>query len=267
MAKQVIAIGTTPNDGNGDPLRTAFTKVNSNFTELYTIASSPYVLPMASTSTRGGVIIGNNITISTTGVISVTSQIQPDWNAVSGLGVILNKPNSNELKNGSRIAFLDSQGIFNTPDSIRLTDQRQLESLNANVNNGAGGYGRVGWFTHPDQTFSDGINTRIWGLDTVGSVAIRVNDGSGGVGKYWIFNKNGNMVLPLNGTIVNDSGGAKFNTIVSKPVASTGASGDVIGMIASDATHFYYCIANYNSALPLQNIWKRIAWSADTWTA
>ena len=36
MAKQTINIGTAPNDGTGDPLRTAFDKVNDNFTELYT---------------------------------------------------------------------------------------------------------------------------------------------------------------------------------------------------------------------------------------
>ena len=35
MAKQVINIGTVANDGTGDPLRTAFDKVNDNFTELY----------------------------------------------------------------------------------------------------------------------------------------------------------------------------------------------------------------------------------------
>jgi|AntAceMinimDraft_6_1070360.scaffolds.fasta_scaffold11137_4 hypothetical protein len=35
MAKQTINIGTVPNDRTGDPLRTAFTKVNSNFTEVY----------------------------------------------------------------------------------------------------------------------------------------------------------------------------------------------------------------------------------------
>ena len=35
MAKQVIDIGTTANDGTGDPLRSAFDKVNDNFTELY----------------------------------------------------------------------------------------------------------------------------------------------------------------------------------------------------------------------------------------
>lgn len=35
MAQQTINIGTTANDGTGDPLRTAFDKVNDNFTELY----------------------------------------------------------------------------------------------------------------------------------------------------------------------------------------------------------------------------------------
>jgi hypothetical protein len=35
MARQNINVGTTANDGTGDPLRTAFTKVNSNFVELY----------------------------------------------------------------------------------------------------------------------------------------------------------------------------------------------------------------------------------------
>jgi len=40
MAKQVINIGTTANDGTGDPLRTAFNKSNENFTELYSGAGT-----------------------------------------------------------------------------------------------------------------------------------------------------------------------------------------------------------------------------------
>ena len=35
MAKQTINIGSNANDGTGDPLRTAFNKINENFTELY----------------------------------------------------------------------------------------------------------------------------------------------------------------------------------------------------------------------------------------
>ncbi len=35
MAKQTVNIGSAANDGTGDKLRTAFTKINSNFDELY----------------------------------------------------------------------------------------------------------------------------------------------------------------------------------------------------------------------------------------
>jgi hypothetical protein len=35
MARQTVNIGTSANKGNGDPLRTAFTKINNNFNELY----------------------------------------------------------------------------------------------------------------------------------------------------------------------------------------------------------------------------------------
>lgn len=36
MAKQTVNLGTSANKGDGDPLRTAFDKVNDNFDELYT---------------------------------------------------------------------------------------------------------------------------------------------------------------------------------------------------------------------------------------
>lgn len=36
MTKKIINIGATANDRQGDSLRAAFTKVNENFTELYT---------------------------------------------------------------------------------------------------------------------------------------------------------------------------------------------------------------------------------------
>ena len=40
MSQQTINIGSSANDGTGDPLRTAFDKINDNFTELY--GSSPF---------------------------------------------------------------------------------------------------------------------------------------------------------------------------------------------------------------------------------
>jgi hypothetical protein len=40
MSKQLINIGTSTNDRSGDPIRTAFDKVNANFTELYNSISN-----------------------------------------------------------------------------------------------------------------------------------------------------------------------------------------------------------------------------------
>ena len=35
MAQQIIITGNSASDGNGEPLRSAFTKINENFAELY----------------------------------------------------------------------------------------------------------------------------------------------------------------------------------------------------------------------------------------
>jgi len=64
MAKQIINIGSTANDGSGDPLRTAFDKVNSNFTELYTDDAGDV----------GSIIAGTGISVDqATGNVTVTN--------------------------------------------------------------------------------------------------------------------------------------------------------------------------------------------------
>lgn len=40
MALQVINVGSAPNDGLGDPIRTAYIKCNDNFGELYSRAQT-----------------------------------------------------------------------------------------------------------------------------------------------------------------------------------------------------------------------------------
>jgi len=50
MAKQAIGTGSSPNDGNGDTIRDAFIKVNSNQDELYEGANITATSPIAKTS-------------------------------------------------------------------------------------------------------------------------------------------------------------------------------------------------------------------------
>lgn len=65
MVQQVVNIGTAANDGNGDPLRTAFTKVNQNFTELYGKGAAGANFDftdntLASTNTNGDIELSPN---------------------------------------------------------------------------------------------------------------------------------------------------------------------------------------------------------------
>ena len=59
MAQQIVSIGTVANDGTGDPVRTAGTKINANFTELYAaIAASgaSWKSPVRAASTNNGAL-------------------------------------------------------------------------------------------------------------------------------------------------------------------------------------------------------------------
>jgi hypothetical protein len=99
---------------------------------------------------------------------------------------------------------------------------------------------------------------------------VRVSDGSNNViistdagegnTKNWTFNENGVLSFPDDTLQTTAWSGGR---VVAVPNQSTGASGDREGDIAFNSGYFYYCIADYtnNSA----NIWKRVAWSADTW--
>ena len=66
MARQVINIGTAPNDGTGDPLRTAYTKCNDNFSELYSrLQSLPPPTPIGSVGDKAGwIAVGSDPTDS-----------------------------------------------------------------------------------------------------------------------------------------------------------------------------------------------------------
>ena len=54
MSQQYINIGATPNDGLGDPIRTAFQKTNDNFSQLFPLAN-------VITITGNGISVTGNI--------------------------------------------------------------------------------------------------------------------------------------------------------------------------------------------------------------
>lgn len=55
---------------------------------------------------------------------------------------------------------------------------------------------------------------------------------------------------------------SKVKIIAPVPGSSIGSANDVAGSIAFDSNYMYYCTGTYNG---VSNIWKRVAWSANTW--
>lgn len=73
---------------------------------------------------------------------------------------------------------------------------------------------------------------------------------------------NGTVVIGHAGNITDLNSGKLRILNATVPTTSVGAVGDVAGFVAFDASYIYYCTGAYDS---VTNIWKRVAWSGDTW--
>ena len=72
MAKQTVNLGSSANDGTGDPLRTAFDKINDNFNELYSAGAAGTNIDITgnkitSTDTNGHLVLDTD----GTGIVKV----------------------------------------------------------------------------------------------------------------------------------------------------------------------------------------------------
>lgn len=86
MAKQTINIGSGPNTGTGEALRTAFTKVNENFTEVYDVAQA--ALDGANTLS-GSVSTLQGVTISlNTDVTEAQNTANIAWDAANSASTL-----------------------------------------------------------------------------------------------------------------------------------------------------------------------------------
>ena len=149
MSQQTINTGSSANSKNGDPLRTAFTKVNANFTELYT-ASVPYVkstfiggtatldIFTATWTNNGGGPIRLQISVSNTVNVTLqytaTSIIAGTTTSTDGGGIWTQPPNnppfsSNNLDNLGDIQVMYLQDITNQK-IYRITGMNTAGSVN-----------------------------------------------------------------------------------------------------------------------------------------
>lgn len=70
MAQEIINVGAAPNDGQGDPVREAFTKCNNNFTELFSGSSGSNAISNGNSVVQISTANGN-ISMSVSGTANV----------------------------------------------------------------------------------------------------------------------------------------------------------------------------------------------------
>jgi hypothetical protein len=222
MALSLIGVGTTANDGTGDPLRTAFQTVNT-----------------ALTAVNNAVVVGTGVTTfkddSGSAGVSVLS---------SGfVGVGTTAPPVNLVVNVATAAT-EALRLTNSADSARLhmfcgEIQAQNGSLVLNVVDGFG------------LTIKT-VNTARAAINSGGDFTWQ-NDGAS-VGMTWDASANTNAgglgIGTATPTEQLDLSGDAIRIRTSQTPASAAATGDA-GMICWDASYIYVCTAT--------NTWKRTA--------
>jgi len=109
MTQLVINIGAVPNDGEGDPLRTAFQKINNNFTQLFATGTFTYDA-YSFGNTAGQIIFETPANLFTQGTFQINSS-NPNTN--NSQNIILNVSISNDVANVKWNGH--STLLFNTP--------------------------------------------------------------------------------------------------------------------------------------------------------
>jgi hypothetical protein len=146
MTQQIINIGTA-DQGNGDPLRTAFNKVNENFTELFAalglnsdglnIGSFEFTDNIITTTDSSNIIIDQAVAINSE--LTVHGDIVPNIGAEHNLGS-LEKPFKSIYVSGQTVYFngiplsVDDNGEISINNNRLVQDNGNYISLNLNVN-------------------------------------------------------------------------------------------------------------------------------------
>lgn len=106
MTQEIINVGAQPNDGEGDPLRTAFQKINNNFSQLYSagfFTSNAY----STGTTAGQVIFTAPIESFTQGIFQVNSN---DTSSTDTENIMLNV---SVINDGSGLKWNGHNTLFN----------------------------------------------------------------------------------------------------------------------------------------------------------
>lgn len=195
MVQQVVGTGSAPNDGTGDSLLVAFTKINENFTEIYgrDAAGSNFDLSqnyITVLNTNGDIeLIPNG-----TGSVIVSGVTYPNADGTAGQALVTD--------GSGTVSFATPNTIFNGTSNISVVN-------NGNVNISAAGVTNVatvsstGLFSSKSLGFTVGAGGTVTQL-TDKSTAVTLNAPSGQITtNAATLNNNISVSFVLNNTYIS----------------------------------------------------------------
>jgi len=227
MAKQTINIGSAANDGTGDPLRSAFDKINDNFDEVYTELGGT---TLSNISMSGNTIISDD----TNGNIILSPNGTGDVVIATGKSLQLTDHTDNALVKFDASGNLVTSAITYDGTTITIGDITVNGSTSTITSAGTdditlvSGGGEVNVDGH---ILSNATNTKDLGAPA-------------------------NVWRALYATILKATGDRINIATQYTPTSATGSSGDLVGDVAADANYIYYATATYDGSTA---IWKRVA--------
>jgi hypothetical protein len=234
MSKQIINVGQSANDRSGDPLRNAFEKVNSNFTELYNAVAADVQIPLQ-TNNGGKYLTTNGTTLSWATVAggANTGSVTFDGVKVIGAGTASGDgfgystleivPDNNLYATSPGGAFGTSGGQYliidpTSPQHVHIRAGGVIDQAAAQLI--LGGEKANVTVRDQDNSYTENHFVTINTADNLGTPY------------SWNFNNNGDLALPINGGLVFD----RANTSIRVGMGFHIASGEGIDIQAIDET-------------------------------
>lgn len=244
MTYELVDVGAAPDDGNGDPLRTAYIKINNNFISLsqvgttrITNGSSNVIIPVPDGNIYAGVgNVSNVLTITNTGIIGKT--VSAVGNISTGNYFIGNGYFLTDISQARSIVYGTSNvniptidGVINSVVQGNLTLQ-----VSPNLVTVFGDFNVTGNATISGNITRNAIayGTSFLGFDNPDGNAFVQIAGSSNIAVFTTsgLNINGNITAnSVTGSVLSVSGNVNGATINGTAVSATGniRGGNVIG--------------------------------------
>jgi hypothetical protein len=234
MAKQNINIGSQANDRSGDPLRTAFDKINQNFTELYTRTNDDIQIPLQTGNAdkylkTDGTTLSWSTVAGGAGGVSVSDFGEGFTDSLDAGKITTSKlynENPNQGLNNLYVLEVTNGGVVILPDQS-IINGATLKTI-------AGNY--AGITAGPASPAGKDEDSWVWVDNNGATIATNYSTNA----REWTFNNDGDLTLPAGGTINNTDG---IILVTNRGTLAIGTNMEVPGI----AGHFHIAFDGSNS--------------------